>query len=127
MFRFHSLVLLCLVASATVYAGDIQVWQCSTGGDNIEVITQESIQVGRWGAPHFKNRQLVQVIVKSAALERRGTHTGIVISQKIGTVTKHGPMAVYLLKVMGVEPILRLILLGIDEFRERQKCKWVMQ
>ena len=127
MSKFTSFILLSLMTSSAVYAADNTVWQCTIGAGGIEVYAQDPVQFGRWGEPHFTRGQQVEVVIKSADSDQSGTHVGRVTSQKIGTVTKHAPMASYSVKVKGLSQTLHLVLLGIDEFQERQKCEWSIQ
>lgn len=105
-------------------AGEEPFWTCKLGVEDVQVslVDPASAVPGSLRGPRFAPGAQVEVQVGSSPARK-----GAVIFEKHGPITKHAAMAWYRIQIEGPahDQVLELVLMGIDEFDERQKCRWV--
>jgi len=98
------------------------VWQCQSNLYKIEVYSQEAIKADGFGVLRFQENQILTVKAIYSDVEQ--SFEAKVVSQKFAGLAKHAAIAWYVLEPPGWAAPLTLALMGIDEFENRQRCKW---
>lgn len=112
-----------LAALSSASAAEPQrLFECLTEGKSVRVLSREPVAVDSFGRLGLHAGQELTVEVESPG--RHHSYLAVVLRVENGGVTKHAPMAQYVLARGTLPAPLTLTLGGIDEFENRQSCRF---